>query len=152
MRALEKYAVRCGGGTNHRFGLYDAVLIKDNHIEIAGGIREAIRRIREQVAPTAQHRIVIEVEAQTIAAVDEALAAGADTIMLDNLSIEEMREAIRRIAGRARVEISGGVTLESLPAMAGLGADMISIGALTHSSPAVDISMEITPDATHSAR
>ena len=137
-RALEKYAVRCGGGTGYRFGLFDAVMIKDNHIRIAGGIDAAVTRAR-----AASPGLTIEVEAQSLGEVDDALAAGADIVMLDNLSDDEMREAMRRIAGRARVELSGGVTLDRLPALAAIGADMVSIGALTHSAPAADISLEI---------
>ncbi len=140
LRALEKYAVRCGGGTNHRHGLFDAVLIKDNHIRIAGGIGEAVRRVRATTA------LPVEVEAQSLAEVDEALKAGVDTIMLDNLGVAEMTEANRRIAGRARVEISGGVTLASLPGLLSVGADVVSVGALTHSAPAAEISLEIEFD------
>ncbi len=143
MRALEKYAVRCGGGTNHRFGLYDAVLIKDNHIRIAGSVAEAVRRVHDVSGGSLHGPVPVEVEAQTLTQVEEAIAAGADTIMLDNLGVEEMREAVRLIRGRARIEISGGVTLETLPRLAALGADVVSVGALTHSAPAVDISLEI---------
>ena len=146
LRALEKYAVRCGGGTNHRFGLYDAVLIKDNHIRIAGSIVEAVRRVHEGTSGGLHAPVPVEVEAQTLTQVEEAIAAGADTIMLDNLSVDDMREAVRLIAGRTRVEISGGVTLATLPDLASLGADVVSVGALTHSAPAVDISLEIEID------
>jgi nicotinate-nucleotide pyrophosphorylase (carboxylating) len=138
LRALAKYAVRCGGGTNHRVGLYDAVLIKDNHIRIAGGIAEAVRRVRAGETPGP-----IEVECQSLDEVDQAIAARADVIMLDNLSDAEMREAIGRIARRATVEISGGVTLDRLLLLAAVGADCVSVGALTHSAPAADISLEI---------
>jgi nicotinate-nucleotide pyrophosphorylase (carboxylating) len=138
LRALAKYAVRCGGATNHRTGLYDAVLIKDNHIRIAGGIAEAVRRVRAREASGA-----IEVECQSLDEVDQAIAARADVIMLDNLSDAEMREAIGRIARRAKVEISGGVTLDRLLLLAAVGADCVSVGALTHSAPAADISFEI---------
>jgi nicotinate-nucleotide pyrophosphorylase (carboxylating) len=138
LRALEKYAVRCGGGTNHRFGLFDAILIKDNHIRVAGSVAEAVRRVR-----ASSDQMPIEVEAQSLPEVHEAIEAGADTIMLDNLSVDDIRTAIDRIAGRARVEISGGVSLETLPALADLGADVISVGALTHSARAADISLEI---------
>ena len=151
MRALEKYAVRCGGGTNHRFGLYDAVLIKDNHIRMAGGIAEAVSRVRRSMAGGFHAPVPVEVEAQSLREVEEALAAGADTIMLDNLSMEKMREAVSRIAGRARIEISGGVTLESLPMLASIGADVVSVGALTHSAPAADISLEMESDGHRSA-
>lgn len=138
LRALAKYAVRCGGARNHRFGLHDGVLIKDNHIRVAGGIAEAVRRVRERHYP-----LPVEVEAQSLREVDEAIAAGADIVMLDNLSDDEMKDAVARIAGRARVEISGGVTLDRIPALAQLGADCVSVGVLTHSAAAVDISLEI---------
>ena len=137
MRALAKYAVRCGGGRNHRRGLDDGVLIKDNHIRLAGGVAEAVGRMRAASA------LPIEVEAQSLDDVDAAIAAGADTIMLDNLSDAEMAEAVRRIGRRARVEISGGITLDRIPALARIGADFVSVGALTHSAPAADISLEI---------
>ena len=140
LRALAKYAVRCGGGRNHRFGLFDAVLIKENHAALAGGIATAVARAR-----AAQPSMPIEVEAQSAADVDAALAAGVDVIMLDNLRDDEMRQAMARIGGRARVEISGGITLARVPALADLGADWISIGALTHSSPAADISLDFDP-------
>lgn len=140
-RVLEKYAVRAGGGTNHRMGLYDGVLIKENHVRLAGGVAEAVRRVRA-AAPGRP----IEVEAQSLAEVDAALAAGADIVLLDNLSLEETREAVRRCRGRARVEVSGGVTLDRLPALAATGADWISVGALTHSAPAADLSFEIATD------
>ena len=139
LRALAKYAVRCGGGGSHRAGLYDAVLIKDNHVEIAGGITEAIRRVR-----ASGWKDAIEIETENLAQVDEAIAARAEIVMLDNMDEPTMREAVRRIGGRARIEISGGVTLDRLPALAAIGADCISIGALTHSAPAADISLEIS--------
>jgi nicotinate-nucleotide pyrophosphorylase (carboxylating) len=137
-RALAKYAVRCGGGSNHRVGLHDGVLIKDNHIRVAGGIVEAVRRARAR-----RPGLPIEVETQSLTDVDDALQANADVIMLDNLSDTLVRHAVSRIAGRARVEISGGITLERLPVLAGLGADCVSVGALTHSAPAADLSLEI---------
>lgn len=140
LRVLEKYAVRVGGGTNHRVGLFDQVLIKDNHIRLAGGIAAAIASSRRQ-APG----VAIEVEAQSLAQVGEAVEAGADIVLLDNLSLEEIHDAVRAIAGRARVEISGGVTLDRIPALAATGADFVSVGALTHSAPAADISLEIEP-------
>lgn len=143
MRMLEKYAVRCGGGSNHRFGLYDAILIKDNHIRVAGSITEAVRRARRTIAARELEGMTVEVEAQSLAEVAEAASAGVDVVMLDNLSDEEMREAVRVIAGRARIEISGGVSLERMPALATIGADFVSVGALTHSAPAADISFEI---------
>jgi nicotinate-nucleotide pyrophosphorylase (carboxylating) len=140
LRTLEKYAVRAGGATNHRTGLFDAVLIKDNHVRLAGGVQAAVARVRDR------HRAVpIEVEAQSLAEVDEALRAGAETVLVDNMSTEEISEAVARVGGRAKVEISGGVTLERLPALATTGADYVSAGALTHSAPAIDISFEIEP-------
>jgi nicotinate-nucleotide pyrophosphorylase (carboxylating) len=150
LRALEKYAVSCGGGTNHRAGLFDAMLIKDNHVRIAGGVAAAVARAR-----AASTGLKIEVEAQSLEDVDAAVAAGVDVIMIDNLSEDEMRQAVRRIGGRARVEISGGVTLDRVPALAAIGADTVSVGALTHSAPAVDISLEIecsSPSPTTSPR
>jgi nicotinate-nucleotide pyrophosphorylase (carboxylating) len=140
LRALEKYAVRCGGGTNHRFGLFDGVLIKENHARLAGGVEAAVQRMRG-AAPG----VPIEVEAQSLDDVDAALASGAETILLDNLSSEELREALRRIGKRAKTEISGGVTLERLPELAASGADFVSAGALTHSAVAADLSLEIEP-------
>ena len=137
LRQLEKYAVRIGGGINHRTGLYDGVLIKENHIAAAGGIPEAIRRARAYIP----HTLKIEIETETLAQVDEALMAGADIIMLDNMSLEEMRRAVSVIAGRAQIEASGGVNLESVRAIAETGVDIISVGALTHSPRAMDISM-----------
>ncbi len=137
LRQLEKYAVRVGGGINHRTGLYDGVLIKENHIVAAGGITEAIRRARAYIP----HTLKIEIETETLAQVDEALAAGADIIMLDNMSLDEMRTAVGVIAGRALVEASGGVNLERVRAIAETGVDIISVGALTHSPRAMDISM-----------
>jgi len=138
LRAILKYAVRCGGGVNHRMGLYDGVLIKDNHIRLAGSIEEAVKRVRATGT-----RMEIEVEAQSLADVDAAIAAGADIIMLDNLDDGELRDAIARIARRAHVEISGGVTLDRVHRIAALGADDVSVGAITHSAPAADISLEI---------
>ena len=140
LRALEKYAVRAGGATNHRVGLFDAVLIKDNHIRLAGGVQAAIQGVRA-------HRpgLPVEIEAETLAQVDEALAAGAETILVDNMPTERIREAVIRARGRAKIEISGGVTLERIPELATTGADFVSVGALTHSAPAIDISFEIGP-------
>jgi len=137
LRELEKYAVRVGGGINHRTGLYDGVLIKENHIAAAGGITEAIRRARAYIP----HTLKIEIETETLSQVDEALAAGADIIMLDNMNLDEMRQAVKTIAGRALVEASGGVNLETVRAIAETGVDIISVGALTHSPRAMDISM-----------
>jgi nicotinate-nucleotide pyrophosphorylase (carboxylating) len=141
LRALEKYAVRAGGGSNHRSGLDDGILIKDNHIRLAGGIASAIEKMK-----AARQEMPIEVEAQSLAEVDAALEAGVDVILLDNLSLDDTRRAVARIAGQAKIEISGGVTLERMPELARTGADYVSIGALTHSAPAVDLSFEIEPD------
>ena len=141
LRALEKYAVRAGGGSNHRAGLDDGILIKDNHIRLAGGVAEAVRRMKR-----AGKEMAVEIEAQSLAQVDDAIAAGADIILLDNLSTEEIREAVHRIGGRAQTEISGGVTLERIPELAQTGANYVSIGALTHSAPAADLSFELEPD------
>jgi nicotinate-nucleotide pyrophosphorylase (carboxylating) len=140
LRVLEKYAVRAGGATNHRLRLDDGVLIKDNHIAIAGGVARAIELVR-----TSGSTLPIEVEAETLAQVDEALEAGADMILLDNMSTLDIREAVRRARGRARLEVSGGVTLDRLPELAATGADFVSVGALTHSAPAADISFELEP-------
>ena len=137
LRMLDKYAVRVGGGINHRTGLYDGVLIKENHIAAAGGITEAIRRARAYIP----HTMKIEVETESLAQVVEALAASADIIMLDNMDLNSMAEAVHLIDGRALVEASGGVNLETIRAIAGTGVDIISIGALTHSARAMDISM-----------
>jgi nicotinate-nucleotide pyrophosphorylase (carboxylating) len=142
LRALEKYAVRAGGGSNHRSGLDDGILIKDNHARLAGGVAEAVGRMK-----AAHQEMPIEVEAQTLLDVDAAIAAGADVILLDNLSIEDTRQAVTRIGGRAKIELSGGVSLERMPELAATGADYVSIGALTHSAPAVDLSFEIERDA-----
>jgi nicotinate-nucleotide pyrophosphorylase (carboxylating) len=142
LRVLEKYAVRAGGGVNHRSGLDDAILIKDNHIRLAGGVKNAIQRMK-----SAGQEMPVEVEAQSLPQVDDALAAGADIILLDNLSIADTREAVRRIGGRAKIELSGGVTLERIPELAATGAHYVSIGALTHSAAAADLSFELEPDA-----
>jgi nicotinate-nucleotide pyrophosphorylase (carboxylating) len=140
LRVLEKYAVRAGGAANHRAGLFDAVLIKDNHIRLAGGVAEAIARMRES-----QPGLPIEIEAQSLDEVDAALAAGVEILLVDNMSTDEIRAAVTRARGRAKVEISGGVTLERIPELAATGADFVSVGALTHSAPAVDISFELEP-------
>jgi nicotinate-nucleotide pyrophosphorylase (carboxylating) len=140
LRALEKYAVRAGGGVNHRFGLDDGILIKDNHIRLAGGVVNAVTRMRKST-----REMATEVEAQSLQQVDDALQAGADIVLLDNLATPEIIEAVKRCRGRARTEISGGVTLDRLPELAATGADFVSIGALTHSAPAADLSFEIEP-------
>jgi nicotinate-nucleotide pyrophosphorylase (carboxylating) len=141
LRALEKYAVRVGGGRNHRIGLYDAFLIKDNHIRVAGGVGKAVQRAR-----AARPDLPVEIEAQNLTQVDEALREGVDVLLVDNLSSGDIEEAVRRSRGRARVEISGGVTLDRMEALARTGADEVSVGALTHSAPAADISLEIELD------
>jgi len=137
LRILEKYAVRIGGGINHRTGLYDGVLIKENHIAAAGGIATAIRRARAYIP----HTLKIEIETESLQDVKEALSAGADIIMLDNMDVSTMKEAVAIIAGRALVEASGGVNLATVRGIAETGVDIISIGALTHSAPSMDISM-----------
>jgi nicotinate-nucleotide pyrophosphorylase (carboxylating) len=142
LRALEKYAVRAGGGTNHRAGLDDGILIKDNHIRLAGSVCEALRRMK-----AAGPEMPIEIEAQSLEQVDAAIAAGASIILLDNLTAEQISEAVRRVQGRAQTEISGNVTLERIPELARSGATYVSVGALTHSAPAADISFELEPDA-----
>jgi nicotinate-nucleotide pyrophosphorylase (carboxylating) len=140
LRALEKYAVRCGGGTNHRAGLDDAVLIKDNHKRLAGGVGAAVR-----LALAAAAGLTVEVEVETLEELDDALAAGATAILLDNFSTYDIRTAVTQVAGRARLEISGGVTIDRMPELATTGADTVSIGGLTHSAPAVDLSFEVEP-------
>ena len=140
-RELEKYAVRAGGATNHRMRLDDGVLIKDNHVRLAGGVEAAVARTRES-----QPGMRVEVEAQSLAQVDDALRAGADIVLLDNLTTPDIVEAVRRCRGRAKTEISGGVTLARLPELAATGADYVSVGALTHSAPAADLSFEIEPE------
>ncbi|MGE4580086.1 MAG: carboxylating nicotinate-nucleotide diphosphorylase [Desulfuromonadales bacterium] len=137
LRVLEKYSVRMGGGRNHRTSLYDGVLIKENHVAAAGGIETAVRRARERVP----HTLRIEVETRNLDEVKQALAAGADILLLDNMSLSELRESVALIAGRALCEASGGVNLETVRDIAETGVDLISVGALTHSSRAVDISM-----------
>ena len=137
LRTLEKYSVKAGGGTNHRFGLYDAVMIKDNHIIAAGGITQAVRKVVGAVPP----EIKIEVETKNLREVAEALAAQADIIMLDNMAIDEMKEAVSLIGGKALVEASGNVTPLNVREIAQTGVDFISVGALTHSAPAADISL-----------
>lgn len=139
LRAIEKYAVRAGGGYNHRVGLYDGVLIKDNHLKVAGGIGPAVKAARLG----SPHTVKIEVEVEDLAGVREALTAGADIILLDNMGPEKMKEAVRIIAGRALVEASGGISEENVRAAADAGVDLISVGALTHSVTALDISLDL---------
>jgi nicotinate-nucleotide pyrophosphorylase (carboxylating) len=138
-RVLEKYAVRVGGGHNHRFGLYDAVLIKENHIAVAGGVAEAVACARRRIP----HTMRIEVEVETLDQVREAIESGADIIMPDNMDVDAIAEAVRLINGRAIVEASGGIRLKDIPAIAATGVDLISIGALTNAAPPLDISMYI---------
>ncbi|MCF6266805.1 MAG: carboxylating nicotinate-nucleotide diphosphorylase [Desulfuromusa sp.] len=137
LRALDKYSVRMGGGQNHRIGLFDGVLIKENHIAAAGGISAVIERATQRIP----HTLKIEIETRNLAEVEEALQAGADIIMLDNMGLDEMRQGVELIAGKAQVEASGGVNLERVRAIAETGVDIISVGALTHSVTAADISM-----------
>ncbi len=141
LRALEKAAVRHGGGRNHRSGLADGILIKDNHLAAVGGADRVTRAVQRAMA-VAPHTLRVEVEVTTLAEVEEAVAAGADTILLDNMDLPTMRQAVGLVAGRARLEASGGVRLETVRAIAETGVDLISVGALTHSAPALDISLE----------
>jgi nicotinate-nucleotide pyrophosphorylase (carboxylating) len=144
LRALQKYAVRCGGGTNHRFGLYDMFLLKDNHLALMGGggtLAEAVRRARA-LQPEAR----IEVEVDRVGQIPEVLAQNVDQILLDNMTLDEMREAVALIAGRARTEASGNMTLDRVRDVAGTGVDFISVGALTHSVPAIDFSLEMVQE------
>tara|TARA_R110002124_G_scaffold99239_3_gene245038 strand:- start:3185 stop:4048 length:864 start_codon:yes stop_codon:yes gene_type:complete len=144
LRALEKHAVVCGGGANHRFGLDDAILIKDNHIAVCGGVSTAVRRARAAVG----HLMKIEVEVDSLEQLDQALAETPDVIMLDNFSLEDLTEAVRRRKtspfGAVILEVSGGVNLETVAAIARTGVDVISVGALTHSAPALDIGLDAT--------
>ena len=139
LRRLEKYAVAAGGATNHRMGLFNGIMLKDNHLRLAGDIETAVARVKARNP----HNLLIEVETGTLDEVDAALRAEADIIMLDNMDLETMREAVRRIAGRATVEASGGITLERVRAVAETGVDVISVGALTHSVTALDIGMYV---------
>lgn len=141
LRGFEKYAVRCGGGMNHRFGLFDAAMIKDNHIVAAGGIAPAIRAVRGQVG----HLVRIEIEVDTIAQMTQALDERADAILLDNMSLEDLRRAVQINAGRALLEASGNVTLETVRAIAETGVDVISSGAITHSAPCLDLGLDFAP-------
>ena len=138
-RAVQKYAVRVGGGSNHRFGLYDGVLIKDNHIVAAGGVQNAVRRARELVPHTAK----IEIEIETVDQVDEALAAGADILLLDNMPLGIMRGVVQEVGDRVITEASGGITLDQVQAVAATGVNLISVGALTHSAMPMDISLTL---------
>jgi nicotinate-nucleotide pyrophosphorylase (carboxylating) len=139
LRILEKYAVRMGGGYNHRFGLYDAVLIKDNHIAVAGGIKSAVNSVRKQIS----HTVNIEVEVENLSQLQEALEMKVDIIMLDNMDLDTMKEAAKIVKGKALIEASGGITLEKVRKIAQTGVDLISIGSLTHSVNSLDINMQI---------
>ena len=140
LRALEKYAVRCGGGSNHRFGLDDAVLIKDNHIVVAGGVSAAVKAARTH----AGHTLTIEVEVDTLAQLEEALAAHADTVLLDNMAPDKLTQAVEMVAGRAVTEASGGIALSTVRAVAETGVDVISVGWITHSAPRLDVALDLT--------
>jgi nicotinate-nucleotide pyrophosphorylase (carboxylating) len=145
LRVLEKYAVRVGGAHNHRMGLYDGVLIKDNHIAVCGGIKKTIEKIKDKLS----HLVKIEVEVSDLDSVKQALEAGADVIMLDNMDIGQINEAIKFINGKSMVEISGSITIDSLNQLADTGVDIISAGALTHSARSVDISMRIRSNSNN---
>jgi len=136
LRALEKLAVRCGGGTNHRFGLYDGILIKDNHLRLGGGIAESVRRAQG-------HGVPVEVECETLDDVRDALEAGAEILLLDNMTLPQLNAAVLFVDGRAKTEASGGVTLDTVRDVAATGVDFISIGALTHGARSLDVSMEV---------
>ena len=139
LRALEKYAVRAGGGANHRFGLDDAVLIKDNHILVAGGVSEAIQKVRKRIG----HMVKIEVEADTLEQLDAALKEGVDAVLLDNMSVDTIAEAVRITNKRAITEASGGITADTAEAIAATGVDLLSVGWITHSAPALNLSLEL---------
>lgn len=139
LRVLEKYAVRVGGGHNHRFGLDDGILIKDNHVRAAGGVGEAVSRARN----AAPHGLVVEVEVTELTELDEALAAGADAVLLDNMTPETVRDAVARAGGKVLLEASGGVTIDNVRSYAKAGVDLISVGAVTHSARAADVSLEV---------
>ena len=141
MRVLEKYAVRCGGGVNHRMSLSDAALVKDNHVLAAGGVAEAFRRVREEFPSLA-----VEVEVDSLAELEEALQAGADLILLDNFTTEQMREAVRLTEGRSLLEASGGLTIDVAGDVAATGVDYLAVGALTHSAPVLDIGADLRPE------
>jgi nicotinate-nucleotide pyrophosphorylase (carboxylating) len=139
LRALEKYAVRAGGGSNHRFGLDDAVLVKDNHLTLAGGVTEAVRRVRHSIG----HMVKIEVEVNTLEQLEEALGLGVDAVLLDNMPVETLARAVRMAKGKALTEASGGITPANAPAVAATGVDLISLGWITHSAPALDVSLDL---------
>ena len=139
LRTLEKHAVRIGGGSSHRYGLDDAVLVKDNHVALAGGIAEAVQRVRERVG----HMVKVEVEVEILAQLDEALATGVDAVLLDNMDLPTLGEAVRRARGKALTEASGGIRPENVRAIAETGVDLVSLGWLTHSAPALDVALDI---------
>ena len=139
LRALEKYAVRCGGGSNHRFGLDDAVLIKDNHLVVAGGVRPAVERARAAVG----HMVTVELEVDTLEQLEEGLAVGVDAVLLDNMDPETLRAAVKLVDGRCLTEASGGIDLDTAAAVASTGVNLLSVGALTHSAPWLDVSLEV---------
>jgi len=139
LRALEKYAVRCGGGSNHRFGLDDSVIIKDNHIALAGGVRPAVERVRATIG----HTVKVELEVDTLEQLEEGLEVGVDVVMLDNMDIEQLERAVKMAAGMTVVEASGGITLVNAAEVAATGVDLMAVGALTHSARSVDLSMEV---------
>ncbi|MBI1869098.1 MAG: carboxylating nicotinate-nucleotide diphosphorylase [Methylocystis sp.] len=139
LRAFEKYAVRCGGGANHRFGLDDAILVKDNHIAVAGGVTAALRAAKA----FAGHLVKIEIEVDTLTQLREVLEEGADAVLLDNMTVAQLREAVALIDGKLVSEASGGVTMETIADIAATGVDMISVGALTHSAPALDLGLDV---------
>jgi nicotinate-nucleotide pyrophosphorylase (carboxylating) len=141
LRGLERYGVECGGGRLHRAGLFDGVLIKDNHVALAGGVGEAVRRARD----SAPHTLRVQAEVGSLVELEEALVAGADAVLLDNADLETVKRAVDLVGERIPLEISGGVTLESIPEIAGAGRLLISVGRITHSAPALDISLEIDP-------
>ena len=145
LRPFDREAVRTGGGENHRTGLYDAVLIKDHHWRLAGGIPEAVRRARSAFPDDGKDRRAIQIEVGSLAELEEALASAVDAVLLDNMDEAVLKEAVARAAGRAFLEVSGGVTEERIPSIAALEVQRISIGALTHSSPAADIALEVDP-------
>mgnify|MGYP000847081656 FL=1 len=142
MRALEKYAVRCGGGVNHRMSLSDAALVKDNHVIAAGGVAAAFDAVRARFPG-----VPVEVEVDSLDQLDEVLDAGADLVLLDNFDVDEMREAVRRADGRARLEASGGLSLDVAPAVAATGVDYLAVGALTHSAPVLDIGADLRQES-----
>jgi nicotinate-nucleotide pyrophosphorylase (carboxylating) len=139
LRALEKHAVRVGGGSSHRYGLDDAVLVKDNHVAFAGGIGEAVRRVRQSVG----HMVKVEVEVGSLTQLDEALAIGTDAVLLDNMDVPTLREAVRRARGKALTEASGGIRPENVREVAETGVDLVSLGWLTHSAPALDVALDV---------